>query len=154
MLKSKEGTYKYCSNCKMKKNCCCEFDKIDNIVTTIREKNEIIEKFGSSAEVFFRPINNDAYNIVSNQGVCPFYKNGCTIYEIRPSDCRLFPYDIKEIDNRYFLVKYDLSCGSKNVYEKVDKVIETLKPIINTYSNKKINEKVDRLSYTIIKEIN
>lgn len=103
--------------------------------------------------MFFQPINNDAYNIVSNQGVCPFYKNGCTIYDIRPSDCRLFPYDIKVIDNRYYLVKYDLSCGSKNVDEKVDKVIKTLKPIINTYSNKKINKKVDRLSYTIIKEI-
>ena len=154
MFRNSEGTYKHCSNCKMEKNCCCEFDKIDNIVTTVSEKNQIIKRLGSSAEIIFKQINSEAYNIISNQGICPFYDQGCTIYDIRPSDCRLFPYDLKEIDGKYFLIKYNLACGSKNVNENIDSVVEVLKTIIKTYTDKKRNQKVSQLEYTIIKEIN
>ena len=90
---------------------------------------------------------------MNNQGICPFYNQGCTIYDIRPSDCRLFPYDLKEIDGKYFLIKYDMPCGSKNVDENIDGVVEVLKTIIKTYTDKKRNEKVSRLEYKIIKEI-
>ena len=39
---------------------------------------------------------------------CCFYKNNrCTIYDIRPIDCRIFPYDIKlENNGNYYLVYY------------------------------------------------
>lgn len=153
MLDTNEGTYNHCSICKIKKNCCCDFDEIDNIVTTISEKNEIVKRLGKSADNFFRQINNEAYNILNIQGVCPFYDQGCTIYDIRPSDCRLFPYDLKEINGRYFLIKYDLPCGSKNVNEDIDKVINVLMTIIKTYTDTKIEEKVNKLKYIVIKEI-
>ena len=153
MFGNNDGTYKHCSKCQMEKNCCCEFDKIDNIITTVSEKNEIVKRLGASAEMLFKLINDGAYNIINNQSVCPFYNQGCTIYDIRPSDCRLFPYDIKNIDGKHFLIKYDMPCGSKNVDENIDGVVEVLKTIIKTYTDKKRNEKVDRLSYIIIKEI-
>lgn len=154
MLDKNEGTYNHCSICKIKKNCCCDFDdSIDNIVTTIYEKEQIIQRLGNSAEVWFSQINEEAFNILSNKGICPFYKNGCTIYDIRPSDCRLFPYDLKEINNQYYLIKYNLPCGSNKVNENVDNVVEVLKTIIKTYTNKKIEEKVNKLNYTIIKKI-
>ena len=36
-----DGTYAHCSSCKIKKNCCCDFDDgIDNIVTTVKEMIE------------------------------------------------------------------------------------------------------------------
>jgi len=154
MLDKSEGTYKYCSKCKIKKNCCCDFDdEIDNIVTTISEKDNIISRVGPDAEIWFKQINEEAYNILSENGKCPFYKDKCTIYDIRPSDCRLFPFDIKEINGKFYLIKYDLPCGSKNVDENVDEVIEVLKTIITTYTDKKIEEKVNKLNYIIIKEI-
>ena len=154
MLDKYEGTYSHCSTCKIKKNCCCDFDDgIDNIVTTINEKEEIVKRLGSSAEVWFKKINDEAYNILNKKGVCPFYNNGCSIYDIRPSDCRLFPYDLKEINTKYYLIKYDLPCGSKYVKEDVDQVVEVLKTIIKTYTDKKIEERVNKLNYTIIKEI-
>lgn len=152
--KRTDGTYNHCSNCKIKKNCCQDFEEgIDNIVTTNQEKQDILERVGPSAEQYFKKINDEAYNILSIKGVCPFYKDRCTIYDIRPSDCRLFPYDLKEIDGKYYLIQYDLPCGSKNVNESVDEVVEVLKTIITTYTDKKIEEKVNKIQYTIIKEI-
>lgn len=155
MLNQYDGTYSHCSNCKIKKNCCCDFDdEIDNIVTTVSEKEQIIQRVGSGSEKYFVKINDEAFNILDIKGVCPFYNNGCTIYDIRPSDCRLFPYDLKEIKGKYYLIQYDLPCGSKNVNENVDEVIEVLKTIITTYTDKKIEERVNNLEYRIIKEIN
>ena len=153
-MKNNTGTYSYCSKCKIKKNCCCDFEEgIDNIVTTIKEKETIIERLGHGAEKHFKAINDEAYNIMSINSVCPFYNNGCTIYDIRPSDCRLFPYDLKEIDNKYYLIKYNLPCGSSNVTEDVDDIIKVLLTIIHTYTDKKIEEKVNNLPWEIIKEI-
>ena len=154
MLGANNGTYKHCSNCKIKKNCCCDFDdEIDNIVTTIQEKEQIIERVGKSCEKYFKKINEEAFNILNVNGVCPFYNKGCTIYDIRPSDCRLFPYDLKEIGGDYYLIQYDLPCGSKEVGEDVDDVVEVLSKIIKTYTDKKIEEKVNNLKYKIIKRI-
>lgn len=153
-MKKDSGTYEHCSNCKLKKNCCQDFeDGIDNIVTTLQEKEQIINKVGKSYNKYFKKINAEAYNIINQKGVCPFYDDGCTIYDIRPSDCRLFPYDLKEIDGEYYLIKYDLPCGSIEVNESVDEVIDVLKTIITTYTDKKIEEKVNNLKYKIIKKI-
>ena len=154
-LNKYDGTYVHCSNCKMKKNCCQDFDdEIDNIVTTVYEKQQIINKVGTQYEKHFKKINDEAFNILSVDGVCPFFDNGCTIYDIRPSDCRLFPYDLKEIDGRYYLIRYELPCGSKEInHEENDKVIEVLMGIIKTYTDKNIEEKVNHLKYEIIKEI-
>ncbi len=155
VLKQSSGTYVYCSQCKIEKNCCCDFeDGIDNVVTTVQEKQRIIDRVGMDAEQYFVPINETAFNIINQGAICPFYSNGCTIYDIRPSDCRLFPYDLKELNDKYYLIKYDLPCGSINVNDNVDEVVKSLLPIITTYTNKKIEEKVNKLKYKIVKEIN
>ena len=153
-MSKNEGTYSHCSKCKIKKNCCCDFDEgIDNIVVTTMEKENIINRLGAISEKFFKRINDEAYNILSHNSICPFYDNGCTIYDIRPNDCRLFPYDLKEINGKYFLILYDLHCGSSKVNENVDIIIKELCSIIKTYTDKKIEEKVNKLPYNIIKEI-
>lgn len=155
MINNSKGTFLHCSNCKIKNNCCCDFDdNIDNIVTTIKEKDDIVRKLGKNVNKHFIKINDEAFNILSYNGVCPFYdSNKCSIYDIRPADCRLFPYDLKEIGGKYYLIQYDLPCGSKLVSESVDEVIETLKPIITTYTDKKIEEKVNNLKFKIVKEV-
>lgn len=148
------GTYRHCTDCKIKHNCCCDFEEgIDNIVVTLEEKKRIINAMGRGSESYFSKINEQAYNILSVNGVCPFYKDGCTIYDIRPSDCRLFPYDLKEIGGKYYLIQYDLPCGSNKVNENVDEIIDVLSEIIETYTDKKIEEKVNKLQFKVIKEI-
>ena len=57
-------------------------------------------------------------NRQNNSTACHFYKDcKCTIYDIRPIDCRIFPYDIKlENDGNYYLVYYLTdNCEIKNV---------------------------------------
>ena len=147
------GTYKHCSNCQANPNCCCDFsDVIDNIVVTNDEYNLIVSKYPESISSFKR-LNSESFNLLSINGVCPFYKDGCSIYTIRPSDCRLFPFDLKLINGEYYLIRYNLPCGSANVTEIPWAAIEVLKTIITTYTDPKIEAKVDQLPFEIIQKI-
>lgn len=94
-------------------------------------------------------------NIVAKNGICPFYDKKCTIYNDRPNDCRLFPFDIKIIENKYFLILYKLDCFNFNdmIKENVDDIVELVKPYIDIFASKELNIKLDAMEYTIIKEI-
>ena len=87
---------------------------LPNEVEVISKKMEI-EKEEFSNRVNLAKINNDyslkdLYQMKRNteDDSCYFYRNNqCTIYDIRPIDCRIFPYDIKlEKDGNYYLVYY------------------------------------------------
>lgn len=151
----KDGTYSHCTECKLKHNCCNDFDSsIDNIMVTKNEKDIILDRKGDDYAKYFKSISENAYHLINVEGSCPFYsEEGCSIYDIRPSDCRLFPYDIKNIDNNYYLIKYDLPCGSANVKELPEKCIETLFEIIDIYTSKDNEKLVNNLPYKIIKKI-
>lgn len=49
----------------------------------------------------FNKVNANIYHIKTFNNECVFYKNGkCIIYDYRPIDCKLYPYDIiKKIVN-------------------------------------------------------
>lgn len=50
-----------------------------------------------------------------NSTECVYWDNdlaGCTIYESRPIDCRLYPFDILHIENEYHWIVY--SCNVKS----------------------------------------
>lgn len=84
----------------------------------------------------------------SDQKLIIFY------YNSRPYDCRLYPYDIKKINGRFFLVLYKLDCIQyKNFSENVDYLIEKIKPFIDTFTDIRYNNKLNELEYIIIKEI-
>lgn len=114
------GTFNLCSNCVGKNStCCCDTDVdspmiLPNEVEVISKKMKI-EKESFSNRVDLAKINNDyslkdLYQMKRDEKTnsCVFYKNNqCTIYDIRPIDCRIFPYDIKlESDGNYYLVYY------------------------------------------------
>ena len=147
------GTYKHCSNCKVQPNCCCDFsDTIDNIVVTNLEYNLITTQYPEYKQ-YFKRINSESFHLLSRNGVCPFYTKGCSIYAVRPSDCRLFPFDLKRLNDEYYLIRYDLPCGSKNVTEIPWSAIEELKTIMTTYTASEIETKVDQLPFEIIQKI-
>ena len=87
---------------------------LPNEVTEI-SKNTNLDKDDFSKKVEFSKMYNDntlkdLYQLKrqKDNNNCIFYQeNKCTIYDIRPIDCRLFPYDIKlEKDGNYYLVYY------------------------------------------------
>lgn len=95
-----KGRFKICSECKENNNCCMDFNSIDNPIISSEEK-DIIIKTTNCSENTFTKIEGDCYTINTNNSNCPFYKNGCTIYDVRPNDCRLYPYDLKIVDGKY-----------------------------------------------------
>ena len=114
------GTFNLCSNCVGKSATCCCNPNVDSPMILPKEAETIskdmkinIEEF--SSKVDFSKMHND-YTLKDlyqmkrqeNSNQCYFYRdNKCTIYEIRPIDCRIFPYDIKlEKDGNYYLVYY------------------------------------------------
>ncbi len=114
------GTFNLCSNCVGKSATCCGNPNVDSPMLLPKEAETIsknmkinIEEFANKVD--FSKMHND-YTLKDlyqmkrqeNSNQCYFYRdNKCTIYEIRPIDCRIFPYDIKlEKDGNYYLVYY------------------------------------------------
>jgi len=114
------GTFNLCSNCVGKDATCCCDSQVDSPMLLPNEAETISKKMQIPKEDFcnkidLAQINND-YSLkdlyqmkrIKEDNSCYFYRNNqCTIYDIRPIDCRIFPYDIKlEKDGNYYLVYY------------------------------------------------
>ncbi len=149
------GTFEHCSRCEYIPNCCCDFGKIDAPVISELEKNKLEEI--SSIDNFCSSCGDGIYNLNLNGNNCIFYNEVCTIYDNRPLDCRLFPFDLKKIDEKYYLVLYHLECIDEEEFVKcandVDVIIEGIKPWIDSYTDDSICSKLDSIGYTVIKEI-
>ena len=114
------GTFNLCSNCVGNNSTCCCDTSVDSPMILPNEVEVISKKMGIEKEVFSNRVNlakinndyslKDLYQMKRNakDNSCYFYRNNqCTIYDIRPIDCRIFPYDIKlEKDGNYYLVYY------------------------------------------------
>ena len=150
MNNKRTGTYNHCSKCQ-EAFCCKSFDKIDNPIL-FEDEVEKLRKLFDIDKYLIK--NRNSYCIKTVDNVCPFYKNGCSIYEHRPRDCRLFPFDIDKIDGKYYLVLYNIKCLSKNVEnENIDELINEFKDYAQEYTSPTLAKKVSNLPYKIIKEI-
>lgn len=159
------GTYKQCSNCKLKDNCCNSFkDTIDNVMLHEKEYFNIIKKINiKEPEKYFSKIDNEIYNIKTNKnGVCIFYKEGkCQIYENRPNDCKLYPFDIIRKDGDYYLILYKLKCINENKFVeesiRIEEIINDMIPWIDKYTDEnnypKLKQKIDNEDYIVIGKI-
>lgn len=154
---NKEGTYNICSNCKLKPNCCTHFDKIDAPVLNDIEKNIIMNKI--KKKDFFHKTNEKLYRLKTVDNHCIFYiNNHCTIYNIRPTDCKLYPFDIIKKNNKYYLILYELKCIKNqdfSIYqENIEKLVNEIKPWIEDFTDIRNFAKLKNIKYKIIKEIN
>lgn len=124
------GTFNLCHNCVNAKATCCSNPAVDSPMILPNEALEIQKATNTeisdfAKEIDFATMYNDKalkslYQMKrqSDSSACYFYKNcKCSIYDIRPIDCRIFPYDIKlEKDGNYYLVYYLTdNCEIKNI---------------------------------------
>lgn len=124
------GTFNLCHNCVKAKANCCSNPNVDSPMILPNEALEIskatnieINEFANLvdfASMYKDKALKSLYQMKrQNEGnACSFYKDcKCSIYDIRPIDCRIFPYDIKlEKDGNYYLVYYITdSCEIKNI---------------------------------------
>lgn len=110
--KVKKGTYAFCNTCVGKLDCCCNCNEIDMPILLPNEVDNISRLSRQPISSFAKKLTNNLYQMKRDNDDdtkgCVFFKNnGCTIYENRPIDCRLFPFDFKEIDGEYWLIYYD-----------------------------------------------
>jgi len=99
-----------CEKCDHKS--CCN-DYVTPFVTTA--EYDQLSKLGHTDfadSVLINGINGYALKKKKNSEECIFWdkKSGCTVYEKRPFDCKVFPFDIYKIDGKYTWVVY--SCNS------------------------------------------
>ena len=138
----------------------------------VKEISKITNKKVSdfADKVDFGKLHNDSalkalYQMKKQNQKCYFYRNNkCNIYDIRPIDCRIFPYDIKlEKDGCFYLIYYITNnCAVKSIdIEDLKEIsyntrlyLRLLLPYIrewsDPYCSKKLTEEYD---YKIICKI-
>lgn len=140
--------WKECLTCKNKG--CCKLDIAYPLFVTPKE-TERIEKLTHNQTCF----NKDF--------PCSFFnENGlCDIHSIRPTDCRLFPFDILKINGEFFWVIWEIDCSIVE-YNDFDlclkrleeEIIPYFKEYLDEYSKFRVNEFIKRYNYKIIRRVN
>lgn len=116
-----------CGNCNHK-NCCTdsavplvfpdELEKIKSIDPKYSEHTKLITIKGKQIA---------AIDKKKNSTECVFWDSntgGCSIYESRPIDCKLYPFDILYLDNSYHWIVY--SCNKDSDWKWSESHLQTL----------------------------
>ena len=116
--RAREGAYSICAGCPSHGNCCTRVrpgGAID-VPSLLPDDIKAIEKHSDKTADEFCIPNDGPPQLIRRmralEGGCYFYRDGtCTIYSVRPTDCRLFPFDIIEKpDGRLVWVAYTKLC--------------------------------------------
>lgn len=121
------GTFEFCTEChKESKSCCCASEFVDMPIL-LRNESSKLRKKSQKLSNFSKQVGKSQIRQVhknSSQGTehCYFYDcagKQCRIYENRPTDCRLFPFDIKLKKNtdEYWVGYYNELCD-RNLPDK------------------------------------
>lgn len=103
------GCYSVCADCFTGGNCCSSFNKINAPVLNKQELIQLREVLKN--DEFYDVVDDNLYKMRLNNNKCIFLINGrCSIYQYRPTDCKLYPFDIIKKDSKYYLILYQLGC--------------------------------------------
>lgn len=163
------GTYEFCTQChNERKKCCCSSSDIDMPILLNTEAHRIqgTNPRMHRMKVFSHNIRNTQVrqiNEVNNSGnepFCFFYdrnENRCKIYDIRPTDCRLFPFDIKldRETNEYWIGYYEDLCDRQlpeiDVMKQYAHILRPqlflLFPYANTINDESVCKRLSKASF-------
>ncbi len=158
---------KLCGDCEHK-NCCT-----DSAVPLVFSKDlEKIKKkdldFDKHLKIVkINDVNVNAIKKKKNSTECVYWDadlGGCTIYESRPMDCRLYPFDIIKIKNSYHWIVYACNVGSdwswtENYLELLeqDDGFDELMKNINLFSEHTkmiLPTELEKTPYELLRKIN
>ncbi|MBD5470750.1 MAG: YkgJ family cysteine cluster protein [Lachnospiraceae bacterium] len=158
----KKGTYSFCNSCIGKFDCCCNCNKIDMPIILPSEAQEIETISRKSINDFAIKLTSNLYQMrrFDNQeknGCIFFVNNQCSIYNNRPIDCRLFPFDFKEINGEYWLIYYNSIdiCRAlptdineiKNYAHNIRPLLDMLLPYMSECSNPIFSKRLENQQY-------
>lgn len=155
-INKEKGSYKDCMNCSLRIKCCSNFDKINAPVLSEDEVGIIMKHTDNNN--FYNIKDDKIFQLKTIDNECFFYKNGrCNIYNYRPIDCRLYPYDIIKDDHKYYLIIYLINCINVEEFLKNnpldDELIKIIIPWIEDFTNEINYTKMKNYKYKIIREI-
>lgn len=134
--KVKNGTYQFCNGCIGKFNCCCNCSEIDMPILLPFEVEKLSRITKRSIDTFANKTTNNLYQVKrvdddENRECIFFQNNRCSIYENRPIDCRLFPFDFKEIDGDYWVIYYNKVCQAvPSNKDEIDLCAHNMRPLL------------------------
>jgi Fe-S-cluster containining protein len=119
-----------CDKCKH--SSCC-----NNYVTPFLTTKEF-EKINEAGhdnfadKVFIKNTKGYALKKKSDSEECVFWnkEGGCSIYQYRPFDCRLFPFDIYKIDGEYTWIVY--SCNKDADWSWSEEILKSMEEEVIT----------------------
>jgi Fe-S-cluster containining protein len=118
-----------CLRCAVDQKCC----KVPGLKLSKREFENLFQKHSSRLSVI--KYNKIVILYPKDDLPCPYWKeDGCNIYQDRPIDCRLFPYELNQMvekRGKIEVVVYDQTdCPQKESlfipFDKAKELIETL----------------------------
>lgn len=119
-----DGTFDFCSRCSQHNNCCVRtrhaIGEVASPPLLPHEGLEIAETTGLAIEEFTEETTPSGNGLAIKRidSGCFFYRDGkCNIYSVRPFDCRIFPFDIREVAGELHWVVYTDLCPVRFNYE-------------------------------------
>lgn len=148
------GTFHFCDGCLANKNCCTG-KTVDKAILTPKDIRIISKKTGLHRSEFSTPTNGSLASMKVRGSECYFYQNRkCTIYNVRPVDCRLFPFDIRKNNKlESMLVWYSTACPKQINAESYEKSVKLLLNSLHPYSEefaKLYSPLLDKHDYKIV----
>lgn len=119
-----------CSNCNHQ-TCCTGFDS----PVVFPEDLINLAQIQKTSEEYFEEVIIAGMKVKlirkNSSNHCIFWNNKCEIYDFRPLDCRLFPFDIDMIDNEFYWILY--SCNKDSDWKWTEEYLQQLEcnPILN-----------------------
>jgi Fe-S-cluster containining protein len=134
------------NDCLTCENPCCMMEWLFPLFLTPKEKKQLPEagKKISCAHCIF----------LNEKGLCDVYKK-------RPFDCRFFPFDVHEMDGKFFWIVWKIPCPivKKRNYEPYlreheEKLVPKFKKFLTSYSAFRSKELLNAYEYKVLREIN
>lgn len=118
---------KLCNSCKHQS--CCTNSVVPLVFSYDFEK---LKSIGKSGSAFVKEIKVGGRSVNSikkkeNSNICVFWdedKKGCSIYQDRPLDCKVYPFDIYLVDGKYHWILY--SCNPDSNWEWTEEHLQSL----------------------------
>jgi Fe-S-cluster containining protein len=121
-------------------------------------------KWDFSSPLFITPEEEEKLSGINTNHPCLFYQNDlCAVHENRPTDCRLFPFDIIKEDNKFYWIVWKLNCSIANkdredfeplLQQHEKEIIPSFKKYIDKYAKFRFGELSNKHKYEILREIN
>ena len=136
------GVYHGCSNCSTHKCCAHSGGFVLAPYATypwiLPEEAAIIAKIVGHSDFYLPPLHGERFGrlIRDHTDNCPFLlPEGCGIFDHRPFDCRMYPFDILHKNGEYYLIRYTNLCDTNLQFDdNIDQIIEMARPYYKEYS--------------------